>query len=86
MPYVLYGLSISSPCAGEPEQRKVATFSHEFLAKQYADCSETMTSKRQNHRSSRKYYKWSLLRNYDGHCIYWEENDEVPHNPEPDRR
>ena len=85
MPYILYGLSKSAPVAGEPEKTKVATFSHEFLAKQYADYAETTTSKKQNHWGlNRKYYKWSLLRNYDSHFIDWEDDVEVPHNPVPE--
>ena len=80
--YVLYGLR---KCACEIEKYKVATFSEESLAQQYAEFSETRSSKKLKHWNNcdRKYYKWSLLKHYQGHEIDWEDDDEVPHNPSP---
>ena len=84
MPYVLYGLSL---CGCQEERTKVATFSQEFLAEQYAYDAETSASKKRKHWGflDRKYLKLSLLGDFFGHKIVWEDNDEVPHDPKPIR-
>jgi hypothetical protein len=82
MPYVLYGLRL---CGCQRERTKVATFSQKFLAEHYVYCVETSESKNRQHYGflDRKYYKWSLLGDFFGHEVLWEDNDEVPHDPWP---